>query len=93
MSAESAYNTSEADSGELVDYLLGGSVLNYVGKRACVQKATLVARRDKMHIELGDLARQKELSGGQDRNRHHRAPINGVCISAVPHRLNGTELS
>ena len=31
LSAESAYNTSKADSGELVDSLLGGSALNYVG--------------------------------------------------------------
>ena len=33
-SAESAYNTSKAASRELVDSLLGGSVLNYVGHRA-----------------------------------------------------------
>ena len=33
LSAESAYNTSKADSRELVDSLLGGSALNYVGHR------------------------------------------------------------
>ena len=33
-SAESAYNTSEAASRELVDSLLGGSALDYVGHRA-----------------------------------------------------------
>ena len=33
LSAESVYNTSKADSGELVDSLLGGSSLNYVGHR------------------------------------------------------------
>ena len=30
LSAESAYNTSKAASGELVESLLGGSALNYV---------------------------------------------------------------
>ena len=34
LSAESAYNTSKAAGGELVDSLLGGSILNYVGHRA-----------------------------------------------------------
>ena len=59
LSAEIAYNTSKAASGELVDSLLGGSALNYVGHRACVRKASLAARCEKMHVELGDLARQK----------------------------------
>ena len=36
LSAGSAYNTSKVASRELVDYLLGGSVLNFVGHRACV---------------------------------------------------------
>ena len=40
LSAESAYNTSKASSRELVDSLLVGSVLNYVGHRACVRKAS-----------------------------------------------------
>ena len=34
LSAEISYNTSKADSGGLVDSLLGGSALNYVGHRA-----------------------------------------------------------
>ena len=41
-SAESAYNTSKAASRELVDSLLGGSVLNYVGHRSCVRTASLL---------------------------------------------------
>ena len=36
LSEESAYNTSKAASRELVDSLLGGSVLNYGGHMACV---------------------------------------------------------
>ena len=34
LSAECAYNTSKEASRDLVDSLLGGSVLNYVGHRA-----------------------------------------------------------
>ena len=33
LSAESAYNTTKAASGELVDSLLGGSAFNYIGHR------------------------------------------------------------
>ena len=75
-SLEIAYNTSKVASRELVDSLLGGSVLNYVGHRECVRKASLVARRAKMHVELGDMARQKELAGGQESNRLHKSTRN-----------------
>ena len=93
LSGDSSYNTSKAASAELVDSLLGGSALNYLGHRSYIRKASLAARRANMHVELGDVARQKELEGGQERNRLHRATRNGAWLSAVPHRLNGTELS
>ena len=64
LSAESAYNTSKAASRELVYSLLGGSYLNYVGHRSCLRKASLVARCENMHVELGELSRQKDLAGG-----------------------------
>ena len=93
LSAESSYNTSKVASGELVDILLVCSALNYVGHRACVRKAIIAARRAEMHVELGELARRKELAVGQESNRLHRETRNGVWLSVVPHRLNGTELS
>ena len=93
MSAESVYNTSKADIRELVESLLGGTALNYIGHRACVRKSSLAARRAKMHVELGELARWKVLAGGQEKNRLYRATRNEVWLSAVPHRINGTELS
>ena len=43
LSADSAYNTFKASSRDLVDSLLGGSVLNYVGNRVCVRKASQTA--------------------------------------------------
>ena len=45
-----------------------------------------------MHVELGKLAGQEDLTGGQERNRLHKATRNGAWLSAVPHRLNDTEL-
>ena len=93
LSVESAYNISNADSGELVDSLIGGSALNYVCHRACIHKASLTARCTKIHIELGELARRKELEVGQERNRPHKATSNGAWLRSIPHRLNGAELS
>ena len=93
MSAESAYNTSKAASGELVDSLLGGFTLNYKIHMACIRWAIMAARQEKKHAELAELAGQKKLSGGRERNHLHRATMNGAWLSAVPHRRNGTELS
>ena len=45
LSAESANNTSKTAMGELVDYLLQGSALNYVGHRAYVRRSSAVARK------------------------------------------------
>ena len=88
--ADIAYNTSKADSGELVDYILGGSTLNYVGHRACVCKASLAARQAKMHIKLVELVRRKELAGDQERNRLYSATSNRAWLISLPHRLNVT---
>ena len=46
-----------------------------------------------MSVELGEVFRRQELAGDQDRNCIHRATSTGACISAVPHHLNGKELS
>ena len=58
-----------------------------------MRKSGLTARRAKMHVEIGEVVRRKELPGGQERNRLHREMGNGAWISSVPHRLNGMELS
>ena len=90
MSAESAYNTSKVASGELVDSLIVGTALNYVGHRACIRRASAGVRKESKHVEMADLDRQKDLAGGQERNRIHRATSNGTWLSDVPHRLYGT---
>ena len=90
MSADNAYNTYKAASGELVDSLIGGSALNYVGHRACVRGASSGARRDRMHVKLVELAIQKEIAGNQDSNHLHRATRDGAWLSDAPHRLNYT---
>ena len=72
-SSESAYNTSKAASRELVDSILGGSVLNYVSHKACVRKASQTVRGTKISVDLDELFRRQEQAGGQEKNRLHRA--------------------
>ena len=93
LSAECAYNTSKEASRELVDSLLGGSVLNYVGHRVCVCKAGQTARLSKRSVDHVKIFKQQDQAGGQEEKRLHRATRNGAWLSAVPHRLNCTELS
>ena len=40
---------------------------------------------------MADLARQKDLAGGQESQNLHRVTINVAWLSVVPHRLNGME--
>ena len=63
--ADIAYNTSKVNSRELVDSLLVGSTLNYVGHRACVSRESVGERKERNHVELAELDRQKDISGGQ----------------------------
>ena len=51
LSAERAYNTSKADSGELVDSLLGGFSLNCISHRVCVHGASAEERRERRHVK------------------------------------------
>ena len=90
---DSVYNTSKAASGELLDSLIGGSALSYVVHMSYVRGASAGERREGNYVEWADMARQKELSGVQEKNRLHRATSNGAWLIAVPHRLNGIELS
>ena len=67
LSAESSYNTSKAASRELVESLLGGSVLNYVGHRAWVRKAIQTARLIKRSVELAKIYKRQEQAWGQEK--------------------------
>ena len=93
LSAKIVYNTCNAASGELVDSIPGRTALNYVGHRACVRGASAGKRKERKHVEMVELYRRKEIAGGQERNRLHRATRNGTWLRAIPHRLNDTELS
>ena len=55
LSAEIVYNTSKTATGELVDSLLGGSALNYIGHRACIRGESEVSRRERKHVKLAEL--------------------------------------
>ena len=93
LSVECVYNTSKAASRELVESLLGGSVLNYVGHMKCVRKASQTARLSKQIVEMSEHFKRQEQDGRQEKNRLHRATRNGAWLSAANHRLNGMELS
>ena len=67
MSAKSAYNTSKGDSRELVDSLLGGSALNYVGHRACVRKASQTSGQTNMYVELAEVFRRQDQARVQEK--------------------------
>ena len=47
LSVEIAYNTSNADSGELVFSLLVGNDIDYAGHGACVRRASAGARKER----------------------------------------------
>ena len=67
LSVESAYNTSKTAGREMVESLLGGSVLNYVGHRACVCKASQTARLSKRSVNIAEIFKRQEQAGGQEK--------------------------
>ena len=92
-SVETAYNTSKAYSGEMVGCLLGVIALNYVVHGYFVRGASMGARKERQHVEIAYMDRQKDLVGGQERNHLHRSTRNWVCLSSIPDCLNVMELS
>ena len=50
---------------ELVDYILGGTELNYVDHRACIHGASESTRKERKYVEMVELARKKYLAEGQ----------------------------
>ena len=42
---------------------------------------------------MAELAQQKELTGGQERQHSHKTKRIGLCLSTIPHCLNGTDFS
>ena len=53
---------------ELVDSLLGGSVLNYVGHRSCVRKSIQTVQLSKRSVELAKIFKRHKQAGGQEKN-------------------------
>ena len=50
-------------------------------------------KKVRKNLKMVEMDRQKELAGGQDRNRLHRALSNGAYLSAITHCLNSMDLS
>ena len=70
--------------------LLGGTVLNYVGHRACVYGDGTGARKERKYVEMAELDKQNDLAGVQEKDRLHRATRNWAWLSNIINCRNGT---
>ena len=78
-----------------MNYLLGGTDLDYVGHMACTRKARLGVGKDREREreDMDALGRTKDGVGVQDEIWIVRPTWSGLCLTDMSHRLNGTELS
>ena len=93
MLVERAYNTSKADSDVLLGSLLGGTNFNYVSHKGCVRRDSSDGRKQWELAEKEVISRKKELVEGAGLTCSCQAKENGLWLTAIPHRLNGTELA
>ena len=93
LSVEREYNTSKAPSEVLVGTLLGGTNLNYVAHKGCICRASADGRNQQELAENAVLWRRKEMVDGMGLNRLRLETDNWAWLTAIPHCLNGTELS
>ena len=93
MSAERVYNTSKASSEILVCSLLGGTKLIYVAHKSCARRASRDRREHQESLKTKALTQLKELAYRAVLNCLQKATDNGAWLTAIPHHLNGTELS
>ena len=93
MLVDSAYNTSKAASEVLVDSLLGVTDLNYINHQGCVHRASSDGWKHGEFLEEAVLTRWKDLADGAGLNQLWRLTENWAWLTAIPHCLNGTNLS
>ena len=60
-SVKSTYNTSKADRGKLVHFILVGTALNYIVHRACLRGSNAGARKELKYLNMAEIDIQKEL--------------------------------
>ena len=60
---------------------------------ACIHGASAGEREEREQLDMVEMAISKYLIGCQERQRLHGETRNGAWLSAIPHHLNGTELS
>ena len=90
---ERTYNTYKASREVLVGSLLGGTDLNYVAHKFFVRRPSADGLKQREFLEMTAMTRRKDLADGVGLNRLRRATYNGARRTAIPHCLNGTELS
>ena len=90
---ERTYNTSKAASDVLVVSLLGGIDLNYVAHKGYVRRASHNRWKQRDIAEKAMFLIRKDIADGAGLNRLQQAMDNWAYLTAIPHRLNGMELS
>ena len=90
---ERTYNTYKPSSEVLVGSIIGGTNLNYVAHKGCIFRASADGQKQREFLETEELMRRKDLVDGAGLNCLRRATDNMAWIMAIPHCLNGTELS
>ena len=90
---ERTYNTYKSAREVLVGSLLGGTDLNYVAHKFFVRRPSADGLKQREFLEMTAMTRRKDLADGVGLNRLRRATYNGARRTAIPHCLNGTELS
>ena len=77
----------------LVGSLLGGTDLNYIAHKGCICRASADRRNQQEVEEKAVFLIQKELADEAGLNCLQQEMENGAWLTAIPHHLNGTELS
>ena len=73
--------------------LLCGTDLNYVAHKGCIRRSSDDRYNQRDLAEKSVLLRQGNVVDGAGLNRLQREIDIGACLTAIPHCLNGTELS
>ena len=77
----------------LVESLLGGLDIKYIGHRSCIRKDISRTRKARDREESSVLVKRKAEVGVQEKVQLERATRSGSWLTVMPHQLNGMELS
>lgn len=91
-SADRLFEASEAATALLVDSLLNGTDLGIESHRQCVRSAAAKMRKERLEEESCFLLERTKRSKAE-RAKLESAAESGAWLTAMPRRINGTEMS